>query len=86
MPWQPNVVVWMTLLGACTIHGHLGLGTFARAQLLQCEPKDSGDYVLISNLYAYEQRWSDVHVVRRTMLNEGVIKTQGQSLVGKSCP
>jgi hypothetical protein len=45
------------LLGACTIHGHLGLGAFARAQvLLQLEPKDSGDYVLISNLYAYEQR------------------------------
>jgi hypothetical protein len=58
MPLQPNAVIWRTLLGACTIHGrHLGLGAFARAQvLLQLEPKDSGDYVLISNLYAYEQR------------------------------
>ncbi|KAJ6865754.1 hypothetical protein NC652_037314 [Populus alba x Populus x berolinensis] len=81
MPLQPNAVIWRTLLGACTIHGHLGLGAFARARLLQLEPKDSGDYVLLSNLYASEQRWSDVHEVRRTMLSEGVRKTPGYSLV-----
>ncbi|KAB5515740.1 hypothetical protein DKX38_026388 [Salix brachista] len=81
MPLQPNDVVWRTLLGACTIHGHLGLGAFARARLVQLEPKDSGDYVLFSNLYASEQRWSDVHEVRRTMLSEGVRKTPGYSLV-----
>ena len=81
MPLQPNAVIWRTLLGACTVHGHLGLGAFARARLLQLEPKDSGDYVLLSNLYASEQRWSDVHEVRRTMLSEGVRKTPGYSLV-----
>ncbi|KAF2316743.1 hypothetical protein GH714_042084 [Hevea brasiliensis] len=81
MPLQPNAVVWRTLLGACTIHGHLALGEFARAQLLQLEPKHCGDYVLISNLYASEQRWSDVHNVRRIMLSEGVRKTPGHSLV-----
>ncbi|KAF9663119.1 hypothetical protein SADUNF_Sadunf17G0005300 [Salix dunnii] len=81
MPLQPNAVVWRTLLGACTIHGHLGLGAFARARLVQLEPKDSGDYVLLSNLYASEQRWSDVDEVRRTMLSEGVRKTPGYSLV-----
>ncbi|KAJ4824416.1 hypothetical protein Tsubulata_033282 [Turnera subulata] len=78
---HPNAVIWRTLLGACTIHGHLGLGEFARAQLLQLEPKHCGDYVLISNLYASERRWSDVHKVRRTMLSEGVRKTPGHSLV-----
>ncbi|KDP38027.1 hypothetical protein JCGZ_04670 [Jatropha curcas] len=81
MPLQPNAVVWRTLLGACTIHGHLALGETARSQLLQLEPKHCGDYVLISNLYASEQRWSDVHSVRRTMLSEGVRKTPGYSLV-----
>lgn len=81
MPMQPNAVVWRTLLGACTIHGHLALGEVARAQLLHLEPKHSGDYVLLSNLYASEQRWSDVHKVRRTMLREGVKKTPGHSLV-----
>ncbi|XP_052179908.1 pentatricopeptide repeat-containing protein At4g21065-like [Diospyros lotus] len=81
MPMQPNAVIWRTLLGACTMHGDLALGETARARLLQLEPKHSGDYVLLSNLYASEQRWTDVQNVRRSMLKEGVKKTPGYSLV-----
>ncbi|KAA8514873.1 hypothetical protein F0562_018052 [Nyssa sinensis] len=81
MPLEPNAVIWRTLLGACTIHGHLALGEVARAQLLELEPKHSGDYVLLSNLYASERRWSDVQKVRRKMLREGVRKSPGHSLV-----
>ncbi|XP_057953535.1 pentatricopeptide repeat-containing protein At4g21065 [Malania oleifera] len=81
MPLQANAVVWRTLLGACAIHGQLTLGEVARTRLLQLEPKHSGDFVLLSNLYASEQRWSDVQKVRRTMLREGVQKTPGLSLV-----
>ncbi|KAF7842914.1 pentatricopeptide repeat-containing protein [Senna tora] len=81
MPLQPNSVIWRTLLGACTIHGHLALAKIARSHLLQLEPKHSGDYVLLSNLYASEQRWSDVQLVRRSMLKDGVRKTPGFSLV-----
>ncbi|CAK9156385.1 unnamed protein product, partial [Ilex paraguariensis] len=81
MPLQPNAVIWRTLLGACTIHGHLALGEVARAQLQRLEPKHSGDFVLLSNLYASERRWPDVQNVRRTMLNEGVRKFPGHSLV-----
>ncbi|KAK7303080.1 hypothetical protein RJT34_13979 [Clitoria ternatea] len=81
MPLQPNSVIWRTLLGACTIHGHLGLGQIARSHLLKLESKHSGDYVLLSNLYASERRWSDVQVVRRSMLKDGVKKTPGYSLV-----
>ncbi|KAF9588979.1 hypothetical protein IFM89_017658 [Coptis chinensis] len=81
MPLQPNAVIWRTLLGACTIHGHLTLGEAVRARLLQLEPKHSGDFVLLSNLYASERRWTDVQKVRRTMLKEGVKKSPGHSLV-----
>ncbi|KAG6639277.1 hypothetical protein CIPAW_10G087900 [Carya illinoinensis] len=81
MPLQPNAVIWRTLLGACTIHGLLSLGEVARARLLELEPGHSGDYVLLSNLYAAERHWSDVQKLRRTMLTEGVRKTPGYSLV-----
>ncbi|CAL5183706.1 unnamed protein product [Lathyrus oleraceus] len=81
MPMQPNAVIWRTLLGACTIHGDLGLGEIARSHLLKLEPKHSGDYVLLSNLYASERRWSDVQTVRRSMIEDGVWKTPGYSLV-----
>ncbi|TYH37576.1 hypothetical protein ES332_D12G050700v1 [Gossypium tomentosum] len=81
MPLQPNAVIWRTLLGACAMHGHLTLGEYARAQVLKLEPGYSGDYVLLSNLYASEQRWSDVHVLRRKMLSDGVQKIPGYSLI-----
>lgn len=81
MPLQPNAVIWRTLLGACTIHGHLALGEVARVQLQKLEPKHCGDYVLLSNLYASERRWSEVQKVRKTMLTEGIRKVPGHSLV-----
>ncbi|KAL5769647.1 hypothetical protein ACOSP7_013801 [Xanthoceras sorbifolium] len=81
MPVPPNAVIWRTLLGVCTVHGHLAIGEIARAQLLQLEPKYDGDFVLLSNLYASEQRWFDVQKVRRTTVQEKVKKTPGHSRV-----
>lgn len=81
MPLQPNAVIWRTLLGACSIHGHLALAQTARAKLLELDPKHCGDYVLLSNLYASEHRWMDVHQLRDKMVKEGVRKTPGFSLV-----
>ncbi|KAF6166096.1 hypothetical protein GIB67_023806 [Kingdonia uniflora] len=81
MALKPNAVVWRTLLGSCMTHGHLALGEVVRARLLQLEPKHSGDYVLLSNLYASEGRWSDVQTVRRNMFQKGLRKSPGHSLV-----
>lgn len=81
MPMLPNPVIWRTLLGACTTHGHSALAEIARRKLLQLEPKHSGDFVLLSNLYASERRWLDVQRVRGTMVRERVKKTPGHSFV-----
>ncbi|CAN0916888.1 Pentatricopeptide repeat-containing protein At4g21065 [Linum grandiflorum] len=81
MPMKPNAVIWRTLLSACTKYGNLELAEVSRAQLLQLEPEHSGDYVLISNLYASKRRWSDAQDVRNSMLDQGVAKIRGNSLV-----
>ncbi|CAN8231201.1 unnamed protein product [Cochlearia groenlandica] len=81
MPMKPNVVIWRTLLGACTVHGDPGLAEHARLQILQLEPNHSGDYVLLSNMYASDQRWSDVQKIRKQMVNDGVRKVPGHSHV-----
>uniref|UniRef100_A0A803L026 DYW domain-containing protein n=2 Tax=Chenopodium quinoa TaxID=63459 RepID=A0A803L026_CHEQI len=81
MPMQPNAVIWRTLLGACSLHGHLALAQTARSKLLELDPKHCGDYVLLSNLYASEHRWTDVQQLRAKMVEEGVRKTPGFSLV-----
>ncbi|XP_020092064.1 pentatricopeptide repeat-containing protein At4g21065, partial [Ananas comosus] len=81
MPSEPNAVVWRTLLGACAMHKKLDLGEAAWARLVELDPGHSGDYVLLSNLYAAVGRWADVHRLRRSMLKGGVRKTPGHSLV-----
>lgn len=79
---KPNAVIWRILLAACTVHGNKsGLAEVARARLIELEPRHSGDYVLLSNLYALEKRWTDVQKVRNEMVRRGVRKAPGHSLV-----
>ncbi|MQL72317.1 hypothetical protein Taro_004636 [Colocasia esculenta] len=81
MPMEPNAVVWRTLLGACAMHKRVDLGEEAWARLKRLDPGHSGDYVLLSNLYASSRRWADVQSIRKSMLRGGVRKTPGHSLV-----
>uniref|UniRef100_A0A0D9WVG9 X8 domain-containing protein n=1 Tax=Leersia perrieri TaxID=77586 RepID=A0A0D9WVG9_9ORYZ len=81
MPLEPNAVVWRTLLGACAMHKKLEFGKLAWARLVELDPGHSGDYVLLSNLYAAVGRWADVHVLRKTMVKNRVRKNPGHSLV-----
>lgn len=81
MPISPNEVIWRTLLGACSLSGNLEIAEIARDRLGKLDPKHCGDYVLLSNLYASEKRWSDVHKVRKAMVKDGIKKVPGHSLV-----
>uniref|UniRef100_A0A0E0JBR7 X8 domain-containing protein n=1 Tax=Oryza nivara TaxID=4536 RepID=A0A0E0JBR7_ORYNI len=81
MPLEPNAVVWRTLLGSCAMHKKLGLGKVAWERLVELDPGHSGDYVLLSNLYAAVGMWADVHVLRKTMVKDRVRKNPGHSLV-----
>ncbi|KAK3124440.1 hypothetical protein QOZ80_7BG0586560 [Eleusine coracana subsp. coracana] len=81
MPLEPNAVVWRTLLGACAMYKKLELGEAAWERLVELDPGHSGDYVILSNLYAAVGRWADVHVLRKTMIKDGVRKNPGRSLV-----
>ncbi|VFQ81533.1 unnamed protein product [Cuscuta campestris] len=80
MPLEPNAVIWRTLLGSSSIHRNFELAEVARNQLMRMDPTHSGDYVLLSNLYASGRRWSDVHMLREKMLQGGVKKVPGHSL------
>lgn len=81
MPVEPNAVVWRTLLGACAMHKRVGLGEVAWSRLAELDPGHSGDYVLLSNLYAGGGRWSEVQRLRRRMVEGGVKKSPGHSLL-----
>ncbi|OVA05377.1 Pentatricopeptide repeat [Macleaya cordata] len=81
MPMKPNAVLWRSLLGASRVHGNLKLGELALKNLIELEPETSGNYVLLSNMYAKINRWDDVKRVRKVMKDLGVNKMPGSSLV-----
>ncbi|XP_057493113.1 pentatricopeptide repeat-containing protein At1g14470-like [Actinidia eriantha] len=81
MPMNPHAGVYGSLLNACQIHKRVDLGEVAAEKLFELEPQNSGNYVLLSNIYASRGRWEDVERVRKTMREGGVRKTTGWSWV-----
>ncbi|KAG8384680.1 hypothetical protein BUALT_Bualt04G0143200 [Buddleja alternifolia] len=81
MEFEPNAIIWRTLLGACRIHCNVELGTRANEQLLKLRQDESGDYVLLSNIYASSGEWCGVENVRKMMDENGVKKGRGFSSV-----
>ncbi|WRX20723.1 Pentatricopeptide repeat - like 10 [Theobroma cacao] len=81
MEIEPNAIIWRTLLGACRIHGNVELGRRANERLLKMRREQSGDYVLLSNIYASKGEWDGVEKVRKMMDDSGVTKEPGCSLL-----
>ncbi|XP_039055944.1 LOW QUALITY PROTEIN: pentatricopeptide repeat-containing protein At5g43790-like [Hibiscus syriacus] len=81
MPMKPNAILWRSLLGAARVHGNLQVGEVALNHLVELEPETSGNYVLLSNMYASIDRWEDVTRVRKLMKDHGINKMPGSSLV-----
>ncbi|XP_015939743.1 pentatricopeptide repeat-containing protein At1g09190 [Arachis duranensis] len=82
MPMKPSAALWGALLSACRTHGDREVAEIAAKELVRLEPWNSGNYVLLSNIYAEEGRWDEVEKVRMLMRGGGVKKVQGQSATG----
>ncbi|KAJ8572707.1 hypothetical protein K7X08_009218 [Anisodus acutangulus] len=81
MAMHPRAGVYGSLLHASRVHKRIDLGEFAASKLFEIEPENSGNYVLLSNIYASAARWEDVERVRGLMTIGGVKKTTGWSWV-----
>ncbi|XP_057457733.1 pentatricopeptide repeat-containing protein At3g49170, chloroplastic [Lotus japonicus] len=81
MPLDADAMVWRSLLGSCRVHGNTELGEHAAKMILEREPHDPATYILLSNLYATEERWDDVAAIRKTMKQKKIIKEAGYSWI-----
>lgn len=81
MPKEPHAGVYGSLLNASRIHRRIDLGELAANKLFELEPQNTGNYVLLSNLYASKGRWEDVQRVREGMKKVGLKKGTGWSWV-----
>ncbi|CAL1392164.1 unnamed protein product [Linum trigynum] len=78
---EPNGIIWRTLLGACALHGNIEIGKRATERLMKLRRDESGDYVLLSNMYAAVGEWGGFEKVRQVMDDYGVWKEPGYSIV-----
>ncbi|GAB2226690.1 hypothetical protein Droror1_Dr00022509 [Drosera rotundifolia] len=81
MPMLPSAIIWRTLLGACSIHGNVELAEQVKQRLSELEPDDSGDHVLLSNIYATAGKWKATSRVRKVMKSKDIKKTPGWSAI-----
>ncbi|KAM1038606.1 hypothetical protein FF1_033268 [Malus domestica] len=81
MPMMPDVATWGALLGACKKHGDHDRGERIGRKLIELEPDHDGFHVLLSNICASKGNWDDVHEIRGTMMQHGVVKTPGCSMI-----
>jgi pentatricopeptide repeat protein len=76
-----NVVIWRTLLGACSFHGDAEMGERVTKKILEMDRAYGGDYVLMSNIFAGVGKFGDAERLRKTMDERNVFKVAGHSLV-----
>lgn len=81
MPVSPDVVIWRILLSACKLHGNVALAEIATRKLLELDPSNSGNYVLLSNAYASLDRWHDATNIRGLMEESDVHKPSAWSSI-----
>lgn len=81
MPVKPNSIVWGSPLGACRVHKNVQLADMAAKQILELEPENGAVYVLLCNIYAASKKWENLCQVRKLMMERGIKKTPGCSLM-----
>ncbi|KNA14933.1 hypothetical protein SOVF_102810 [Spinacia oleracea] len=81
MPMEPDACVWGALLSSCRTYKNLQLGEIASERLFKLEPRNPGNYVLLSNIYASKSMWVDVNRVRNLMKETGLKKNPGCSWI-----
>lgn len=77
----PDAAVWRALLGASKVHGNVRMAERTNKNVMDLDPRNSGNYVLLSNAYAADERWIDAMTTREMMRHVCVQKSPGCSIV-----
>ncbi|KAI3932671.1 hypothetical protein MKW98_012642 [Papaver atlanticum] len=81
MPFEPTSAIWGSLLSACRVHNNVAIGEVVAHRLLDIEPQNARNYVILSNLYASAGRWEDMTNLRGLMKKKAVTKEPGRSWI-----
>nr|GEV82541.1 putative pentatricopeptide repeat-containing protein At1g17630 [Tanacetum cinerariifolium] len=80
MPIKPNVCVWGALLNSSRMHKNIDWDEGSVSKILDVSSA-SGNYMLLSIIYAESGQWDDSAKVRVSAKARGLTKTPGQSWI-----
>lgn len=72
---------WCALLAACRAHHNTEMGEVVANNLLKLDPNHVGYYNLLTNIYAFDEKWDSVKETRDTIRDRGLNKVPGYSAV-----
>ncbi|GMH01902.1 hypothetical protein Nepgr_003741 [Nepenthes gracilis] len=81
MPMEADGVIWASLLGACRIHKNVELAELALERLIELEPENPSNYLMLSNIYGGSGNWKKASTLKVAMRGTGFRKVPGCSLI-----
>ncbi|KAK3160636.1 hypothetical protein QOZ80_1BG0062240 [Eleusine coracana subsp. coracana] len=81
MQVKPDASVLGALLAGCVNCRDLEMGQEVAKKLFEIEPSNTGNYILLANIYASHGRLEEANVLRRQMMSVELRKTKGWSFV-----
>lgn len=84
MAIEPSAKVWGALLHGASVYGDVETGKFVCDRLFEIEPENTGNYIIMANLYSHAGRWEEADKVRERMNEIGLKKIRGSSWIETS--
>ncbi|XP_075502842.1 putative pentatricopeptide repeat-containing protein At2g01510 isoform X2 [Primulina tabacum] len=82
MPFEPDEIIWSSVLNSCRIHKNQDFAKRAADELFNMDVlRDAAAYVTMSNIYAEAGDWQQVAKVKKAMRERGVHKVPAYSWV-----
>ncbi|KAF3438662.1 hypothetical protein FNV43_RR21426 [Rhamnella rubrinervis] len=81
MPMGPQPRALGALLAACRTYGNVEIAEEIAEQLFELEPENTGNYILLSSIYASKEKWNEARKVREAMRKRIINKHPGCSWV-----
>ncbi|KAI3898223.1 hypothetical protein MKX03_017649 [Papaver bracteatum] len=81
MPYEPDVVIWGALLGACGLHSSLEVGLFAAEEMQKLEQDHPAVYSLLTKIQGEKGMWNQVTELRNMMKQSGARKQKAGSWI-----
>ncbi|KAL0926534.1 hypothetical protein M5K25_002773 [Dendrobium thyrsiflorum] len=81
MPFEPDNLVWETMLASCKVHGDAELVNYIAKRILEMKPEDASPHISLSTMDAFMGIWDSKALHRDKVKSLGLSKEPGISWV-----